>query len=81
MIRSCLWNQLINNFCLVQGAIDWLDKNQEKTLEQIQEEATTAASNEPAALQPGEEPRSLICNDCGKRFRSNAQAEFHASKT
>lgn len=33
------------------------------------------------ALQPGEEPRSLACNECGKKFRSQAQAEFHASKS
>ena len=32
-------------------------------------------------MKPGEEPRSLVCNDCGKKFRSQAQAEFHASKT
>ena len=25
--------------------------------------------------------RSLLCSDCGKKFRSNAQAEFHATKT
>jgi len=62
----------------LQDAIDWLDKNQEKSLDQIKEEDTTA---EPAALNPGEEARSLVCDDCGKRFRSTAQAEFHASKT
>lgn len=32
-------------------------------------------------MQPGEEARSLVCNECGKKFRSHAQAEFHASKT
>lgn len=25
--------------------------------------------------------KSMICNECGKKFRSVAQAEFHASKT
>lgn len=24
---------------------------------------------------------SLVCNDCGKKFRSQAQAEIHASRT
>ncbi|OCL10817.1 hypothetical protein AOQ84DRAFT_336866 [Glonium stellatum] len=62
----------------LQDAIDWLDKNQEKSLEQIKEEDATV---EPDALKPGEEARSLVCDDCGKRFRSTAQAEFHASKT
>lgn len=23
----------------------------------------------------------MVCNECGKKFRSQAQAEFHASKT
>lgn len=23
----------------------------------------------------------MLCNECGKKFRSQAQAEFHASKT
>ena len=39
------------------------------------------ANEEPPALQEGEVARSLVCNECGKRFRSTAQAEFHASKT
>ena len=25
--------------------------------------------------------QSLVCNDCGKKFRSQAQAELHASRT
>lgn len=36
---------------------------------------------EPPALKEGEVAKSLICNECGKRFRSHAQAELHASKT
>ncbi|KAF1987858.1 hypothetical protein K402DRAFT_392151 [Aulographum hederae CBS 113979] len=67
----------------LQGAIDWLDKNQEKSVEDLKAEQASAAaeSSEGPALQPGEEARSLVCNDCGKKFRSTAQAEFHASKT
>lgn len=64
----------------LQAAIDWLDKNQELTLDQIKENSASADA-EPPALKPGEEAKSLVCNDCGKRFRSQAQAEFHASKT
>lgn len=64
----------------LQGAIDWLDKNQEKTVEQIKEEQASA-SEEPPALKPGEAAQSLVCDDCGKKFRSVAQAEFHASKS
>jgi UBX domain-containing protein 1/4 len=62
----------------VQGAIDWLDKNQEKTMEELKE---VDASAEPPALNPGEQAQSLVCDDCGKKFRSVAQAEFHASKS
>ncbi|PWY93731.1 hypothetical protein BO94DRAFT_622091 [Aspergillus sclerotioniger CBS 115572] len=61
----------------LQGALEWLEENQDKSLEDIKE----AESEEGPALKPGEEARSLICNECGKRFRSHAQAEFHASKS
>ena len=61
----------------VQDAIEWLDTNSSKTLEDLQE----SAEAEPPALQPGETARSLVCNECGKKFRSTQQAEFHASKT
>lgn len=64
----------------LQGAIDWLEKNQEKTVDEIKTEQADAAA-EPPALQPGEEAKSLVCDDCGKKFRSVAQAEFHGSKT
>ncbi|EQL29616.1 hypothetical protein BDFG_07794 [Blastomyces dermatitidis ATCC 26199] len=70
----------------LQGALEWLEANQEKSLDEIK--ASTSATtqlgidpDEPPALKPGEEARSLVCNQCGKRFRSQAQAEFHASKT
>lgn len=65
--------------CAVQGALEWLETNQDKSLEEIK--AEQADDEEGPALQPGEEARSLVCNDCGKRFRSQAQAEFHASKS
>ncbi|ORY09400.1 ubiquitin-related domain-containing protein [Clohesyomyces aquaticus] len=64
----------------LQEAIDWLDKNSEKTVAQLKEEQASAVE-EPPALKPGEEAKSLQCDDCGKQFRSVAQAEFHASKS
>ncbi|KAF2013715.1 hypothetical protein BU24DRAFT_424719 [Aaosphaeria arxii CBS 175.79] len=65
----------------LQGAIDWLDKNQEKSLDEIKA-SQASASEEPPEVKPGEElAKSLICDDCGKKFRSTAQAEFHASKS
>lgn len=66
----------------VQGALEWLEANQDKSMEEIQAaQSQQAEEEEGPALQPGEEARSLVCNDCGKKFRSQAQAEFHASKS
>lgn len=66
----------------MQGALEWLETNQDKSLEEIKaEQAAEGEDEEGPALKPGEEARSLVCNDCGKKFRSQAQAEFHASKS
>lgn len=64
----------------LQGALDWIEKNQDRPLDEIKAEQASTAE-EPPALQPGEEAKSLVCEDCGKKFRSVAQAEFHGSKT
>lgn len=64
---------------LVAEAIDWLDVNSEKTIEDIKAEET--ADLEKKATEAAEEAKSLICNECGKRFRGAAQAEYHATKT
>ena len=48
-----------------------------KTLEDLKE----SAEAEPPSLQPGEAARSLVCNECGKKFRSTGLAEFHAGTT
>ncbi|KAL1633710.1 hypothetical protein SLS58_010974 [Diplodia intermedia] len=61
----------------LQNAIDWLEKNQDKSLDDIKAEDATA----PPDPGPGEQAQSLKCNDCGKMFRTHAQAEFHASKS
>lgn len=63
----------------LQGAIDWLEKHQDESIDDITAAADAAA--EPEALKPGEEAKSLVCEECGKRFRSVAQAEFHGNKT
>lgn len=62
----------------LQGALEWLEMNQEKSIEDIKAAST---EEQGPALAPGEVARSLVCNECGKKFRSTAQAEFHASKT
>lgn len=66
----------------LQGALQWLEDNQDKPLEDLTEDNDeTNPSIEPAPLKDGEVARSMVCNECGKKFRSMAQAEFHASKT
>ena len=60
----------------LQGALDWLEKNQDKSLEELQNDTATSTDGGAA-----ESAHSLICNECGKRFRSQEAAEFHASKT
>lgn len=61
--------------------MEWLEANQDKSLEEIKAESKNDDEEEGPQLQPGEEARSLVCNECGKKFRSHAQAEFHASKS
>ncbi|KAJ4365297.1 hypothetical protein N0V83_008916 [Neocucurbitaria cava] len=68
----------------IQDAIDWIEKNQDKSDEELQQDqagASTTATDEPPALQPGEEAKSLVCDDCGRKFRSVNQAQFHGEKT
>lgn len=69
----------------IQAALQWLEDNQDKSLDQIKGPtpitADTDPNAEPPALKEGEVAKSMVCEDCGKKFRSVAQAEFHASKT
>ena len=69
---------------IVQGAIGWLEENQDTTLQALPVPATSDKANpslSPAAGAAGEVARSLVCNECGKNFRNKEQAEFHAQKT
>ncbi|KAL3487100.1 hypothetical protein BJX62DRAFT_11173 [Aspergillus germanicus] len=67
----------------LQGALEWLEENQDKSIDEVKAAGAEIVGEEEEgpALKPGEEARSLVCNECGKKFRSQAQAEFHASKT
>lgn len=56
---------------IVQAAVDWLDKNENKTDEEIAGLTAEADDNdetnpniEPEALKPGEVAQSLVCNEC-----------------
>ena len=59
------------------GAIDWLDKNAEKSVEELKEEQQT----DSGMPEPDPQAKSMVCNDCGKKFRGMAQAQFHAEKS
>lgn len=68
----------------VQQALNWLEENQDKPLDELQANQTAApaaASGEESATPSGETASSLVCNECGKKFRNHDQASFHASKT
>ena len=63
----------------VQGALEWLEETQDKPLDEITKEAETA--EQAPAGDEGGVANSLQCKECGKKFRGQAQAEFHASKS
>lgn len=85
MFSACIYEHCnLLTYFLVQGALEWLEKNQNKTWEEINETTKSDETDptiEPDALKEGEVAKSMVCNDCGKKFRSMAQAEFHAEKT
>ncbi|RYP75684.1 hypothetical protein DL769_003772 [Monosporascus sp. CRB-8-3] len=64
----------------LQGAMDWLEKTQDTPLDELQDNEEEAAIN-AAPLAEGAVAMSLVCNECGKKFRNQAAAEFHAGKT
>jgi hypothetical protein len=75
----------------VQGALTWLEENQDKSLDELQAQASKPEAaaeddedDEGAPKIPavdGENAKSLVCNECGKRFKNEALASYHASKT
>ena len=64
-------------------ALTWLEGRQDKPLDEIQAEADTATAPGLAGGDVGgdEQASSLVCNECGKKLRGTAQAEFHATKS
>ncbi|KAH7356464.1 ubiquitin-related domain-containing protein [Rhexocercosporidium sp. MPI-PUGE-AT-0058] len=69
-------------------ALQWLEDNQDKSWEEISAAAATAAeeeetnpSIEAAPLKEGEVAQSLVCDICGRKLRSMAQAEAHGERT
>ncbi|KAI4597355.1 hypothetical protein KJ359_004461 [Pestalotiopsis sp. 9143b] len=63
----------------LEGAINWLGETQDTPLDELQ--AEEAAGPTTAALDEGQVAKSIVCNDCGKKFRGQDAAGFHAEKT
>lgn len=68
------------------GAIDWLDKNSDKTIDELKQNAVDDAEDEETAqaqlnVESTEQAKSMVCNECGKKFRGMGSAQFHAEKS
>jgi UBX domain-containing protein 1/4 len=63
----------------VAQAVDWLDQNADKSLDELK--AEDVAASEAKAEELAAAAKSYVCNECGKKFRNTAEAEYHASKT
>ncbi|KAI1819086.1 ubiquitin-related domain-containing protein [Xylaria intraflava] len=59
-------------------AMDWLEKTQDSSLEELL--AEEEAGPKIAQVEGEAVAMSLLCNECGKKFRSQREAEFHANK-
>lgn len=80
-----IWTHELLTGCIVQGALEWLEKNEDKPIDELQADAAeedddAATQAKIAELETGQ-AKSMVCNECGKKFRSINAAEFHASKT
>ena len=62
------------------SAIDWLDKNADKSIEDLKEEQAAVAGDASDAAS-GAQAMSMVCNDCGRKLRNMGAAQFHAEKT
>ncbi|KAI1402038.1 ubiquitin-related domain-containing protein [Hypoxylon fuscum] len=60
-------------------AMDWLEKTQDTPMEELLEEEESGTN--VAKLEDDTVAMSLVCNECGKKFRSQGEAEFHANKS
>lgn len=60
-------------------AVDWLDKHADTSIEDIQ--AEDAKDAEEKSAEAAAQARSLVCNECGKIMRGQAEAEYHATKS
>ncbi|KAH6655690.1 ubiquitin-related domain-containing protein [Truncatella angustata] len=63
----------------LEAAMNWLEKTQDTPLDELLEEDNAGPST--AELGADQVANSIVCNDCGKKFRSQAVAGLHAEKT
>lgn len=73
------------DYISVDAALQWLEDNQEKDLEEIKSAdapdvtvtpvAGDSASNEESVA------RSFVCNECGKSMRDTEAMQYHAAKS
>ncbi|KAJ2691706.1 hypothetical protein H4R19_006304 [Coemansia spiralis] len=66
----------------LQPALDWLDAhaNDADIDDPIAEEAEAGEPTEAAAVSD-EQAQSLVCNECGKQFKNEDLAQYHAVKS
>jgi len=66
----------------VNGALQWLEDNQDNDFEEIKAADTAGATVADAApTLTDEDANSLVCDECGKKFRNAALASYHGDKT
>lgn len=68
----------------MQGALEWLEENQDKPIDEVRAAISSKASTaDPASASSSADPvaASLICNECQKKFRSTNDANYHAEKS
>ncbi|KAH9900119.1 hypothetical protein F4778DRAFT_157054 [Xylariomycetidae sp. FL2044] len=60
-------------------AMDWLEKTQDTPFEELLEEEEAGAN--VAKIDEGKTAMSMVCNECGKKFRGANEMQFHAAKS
>jgi hypothetical protein len=69
----------------LQGALTWLEETQDTPIEELQAAGASTiesqAEGSDSAVLENLNAKSLVCNECGKKFRNHDAASFHASKT
>ncbi|KAJ2629845.1 hypothetical protein H4R22_003070 [Coemansia sp. RSA 1290] len=62
-------------------ALDWINSHQDMPAEATSEAAEAPTGAEAAEPAAEAEAQSLVCNDCGKQFKNEDLAQYHAVKS